>query len=138
MAARTSRSKTKVILNITSFIMHLFINIIFYILVVLLVMKLSTVAYDFSYQIFGDVSVESQPGRDRKVQIKKGESTLDVSKKLELNKLIVNKYSFYLKAKITKKVIMPGTYIINSSMTYDEIFDIIGDLGASEDEETTE
>lgn len=131
-------SKAKVVLNVTSFILHVFINIIFYVLVILLIMKLSTVAYDFSYQIFGDVTVESQPGRERKVQIKKGESTLDISKKLEINKLIVNKYSFYVKAKITKRLIMPGTYMINSSMTYDEIFDVIGDLGASEDDKTTE
>ena len=67
---------------------------------------------------------------------------MDIASKLELNRVIVDKYSFYLKTKLQNKVIMPGTYRVNSSMTYDEILDIITDYSNSEvqdiiiDEET--
>ena len=62
---------------------------------------------------------------------------MDIAGKLELNRVIVDKYSFYFKVKLQNKVIMPGTYIINSSMTYDEILDIITDYSKSviQDEE---
>jgi len=122
----TSRStNAKLGLKITSFIFRLLFNIAFYMMVIFLITKVSTEIYNFSYQIFGQVTVEEEPGRDVEIQIKKGESTMNIASKLKINKIIVNKYSFYVKAKLLNKVIMPGTYTVNTSMTYDEIFDII-------------
>jgi UPF0755 protein len=48
-----------------------------------------------------------------------------------LTHAIKNKYSFYLKAKLEKDVIMPGTYELSSDMTYEEIMSIITDYSAS-------
>lgn len=121
-------ARTKVILKITSFILHLFLNILFYVVVILLVMKLSTAAYDFSYQVFGNVSLDKKPGRTVTIEIKKGESSFNVAEKLDINKVIVNKYSFYLKTKLTGQSIKPGSYEVNSSMNYDEILAVITDL----------
>lgn len=128
-------SISKIILTIINVIIHIFLNILFYTFVIILITKLSVIAYDFSYQIFGNVSVEEAPGRDISIEIKSGESTMNIANKLELNRLIVNKYSFYLRAKITKQVIMPGTYVINTSMDYDQIFSVITDLSESEKKE---
>lgn len=89
------------------------------------ILKLSTEAYEFTYQIYGAVAVEEAPGAYREVAIDKGESTMNIASKLELNKLVKNKYSFYLRAKLSNSIILPGTYTLNSSMTYNEIFDII-------------
>jgi UPF0755 protein len=71
--------------------------------------------------------MDEAPGREIIFQINKGESKMDIAKKLELNQAIKNKYSFYLKTKLQEYVIMPGTYIINSSMTYDEILSVVTD-----------
>lgn len=121
----------KLTLKITSFTLRTLMNIAFYILMAILIMNCSKLAYDFTYQLYGPVTVDEEPGREIILQIKNGESSMDVATKLELQRVIVNKYSFYLKGKLQNKVIMPGTYVINSSMTYDEIFDIITDYSAS-------
>lgn len=131
-------SKSKLIMNITSVILHLLVNFIFYVLIIMVIIKCSKVAYDFSYQLFGNVAVEAEPGTDVTVEIKKGESTYGIAKKLELNRIIVNKYSFYVKAKITKQVIMPGTYVVNTSMNYEQILEVITKRKAVQDETATE
>lgn len=133
-----SKSTSQNTLKILSFIIRLMLNIIFYIAVIYLIARISQLTYNFTYQIFGQVTKEEAPGRDVEIQIKKGESTMNVASKLEFNKLIVNKYSFYVKAKLKKYVIMPGTYTVNTSMTYDEIFTIITVPSAEETEEAAE
>lgn len=122
----TSKPATaKLVLKITSFILRILLNIIFYVVVIMLITSISKRTYEFCYQVFGQVTASEKPGRDIEIQIKKGESTMNVASKLEFNKVIVNKYSFYVKAKLKKYNIMPGTFIVNTSMTYDEIFSII-------------
>lgn len=142
MSVRTTRMK--VILNITNIVLHLFLNILFYVFVIFAITRLSTVAYDFSYQIFGSKTLEQVPGRDITVQIKKGESTRNVASKLELNRVIENQYSFYVKTKLMDYNLLPGTYVVNSSMTYSEILSVITDPGmnlennANEDEKASD
>ncbi|MDF2612194.1 MAG: hypothetical protein K0R92_3668 [Lachnospiraceae bacterium] len=106
-------------------------NIIFYVLVVILIINVSKKAYEFTYQLYGPDTVDAAPGRDIILQIKQGESSMDVASKLELNQAIDNKYSFYFKTKLQNLSIMPGTYEINSSMTYEEILAVITDYSAS-------
>jgi UPF0755 protein len=136
MAAKSSSAKMT--LKISSFILRLLLNIVFYVLAVILIIYCSKAAFKFAYQIYGPVTVDSKPGRDIIVQIKKGDTTMDVASKLELNRAVVNKYSFYFKTKLQGYVVMPGTYSINSSMTYGEILDIITDYSASLIQDETE
>jgi UPF0755 protein len=102
-------------------------NIVFYVLVVIAVIYVSKQAYNFTYQLYGPVAVEKAPGRNVVIQINKGDSTMDIATKLELNRAIVNKYSFVVKVKLQNLAIMAGTYNINTSMTYKEILDTITD-----------
>lgn len=122
----------KITLKITSFILRLLLNITFYILVIILIVNLSKAAFVFAYQLYGPDTVAPE-GKGNRIllQIKEGESTMDVASKLELTHAIKNKYSFYLKAKLEKDVIMPGTYELSSDMTYGEIISIITDYSAS-------
>ena len=64
-------------------------------------------------------------GYTAEVTIGKGESTMEVANMLDAKKIIVNKYSFYLRAKLTKQNILPGTYKVSSDMDYDRIFKVI-------------
>ncbi|MGF7145690.1 UPF0755 protein [Anaerotaenia torta] len=123
----TKSTAVKLTLKVTSFIVRLLLNIIFYILVVVLIVNVSKTAFAFTYQIYGPERVDEAPGRDIIFQIAKGESKMDIAAKLEHNHAIKNKYSFYLKTKFQEYVIIPGTYVINSSMTYDEILAVITD-----------
>lgn len=127
----SSSTSLKVTLKISSFILRLLLNVIFAIVVVIFVIYGSKKAFNFTYQLYGPVRMEEEPGRDIPIKINKGESTMDIASKLELNCVIVDKYSFYVKAKLQDKVIMPGTYRVNSSMTYDDIFDVITDYSKS-------
>lgn len=127
----SSSTSLKLTLKISSFILRLLLNIIFAVTVVIFVIYGSQKAFDFTYQLYGPVTVEQEPGRDIPIQINKGESTMDIASKLELNRVIVDKNSFYFKTKLQNKLIMPGTYRLNSSMTYDEVLDVITDYSKS-------
>ncbi|MDD4112465.1 MAG: endolytic transglycosylase MltG [Herbinix sp.] len=133
----SSSTSVKITLKISSLILRLLLNTIFVILLVVLVIYGSRTAYNFTYQLYGPVTVESEPGRTVPIRINKGESSMDIAGKLEVNRVIVDKYSFYFRAKLQDKVIMPGTYRVNSSMTYNEILDIITDYSNSEVQDST-
>lgn len=119
------RRTGRIVLSIFGVVIHIFLNIIFYMVIVYMVIKASNYAYDFAYQVFGSVSVTQSSGYTAKVTIGKGESTMEVAKILDAKKLIKNKYSFYLRAKLTKQNILPGTYKVSSDMDYDQIFKVI-------------
>lgn len=123
-----SRSQTsKLVLRISSFVIQVLLNILFYVIVVMLIAKYSGVAFDFAYQVFGEVST-AQAGetvKDVTITIQKGESTMSIASKLEMNRVIDNKYSFYLRAKLFQSNIKTGKYMVNASMTYGEILDHI-------------
>lgn len=132
-------STAKLILKITGAILRLFLNILFYVIVVLVIIKAGTYTYNFAYQLFGSVAVEAEPGRDIEFQIMKGESTMVIANKLEVSNLVVDKYSFYVKTKLKEYDIMPGTFILNTSMDYDDILKVITDINNSiATEETVE
>lgn len=134
----TKSTTAKLTFKITSFILRLLLNIIFYIIVVVLIINVSKKAYEFTYQLYGPEAVDVAPGKEIILEINKGESSMDIASKLELNRAIENKYSFYLRTKLSEYVIMPGTYKINSSMTYDEILTVISDYSSSLVQEETE
>ena len=122
----------KLTLKVSSFIARLLLNIVFYILVVMMIINFSKTAYAFTYQLYGPATMDPQgKGKDIVFQIKQGESTMDIASKLELNRAIEDKYSFYLKVKLENSVIMPGTYELASDMTYSEIITVITDYSQS-------
>ena len=137
MASKQADMNTKLAIRIGLASLRFLFNVFFYVVVVMAVVSLSKSAYDFSYQVFGECVRDEAPGRNVGIEIAKGESTMHIASKLEFNKVIVDKNSFYVKAKLEKANILPGTYVVNSSMSYDEILDIITDLSnssTSEDE----
>lgn len=137
-----SRSQTsKLVLRISSFVIQVLLNILFYVIVVMLIAKFSGVAYDFAYQVFGEVAAAEagETVKDVTITIKKGESTMSIASKLEMNRVIENKYSFYLRAKLFQANIKTGKYMVNASMSYGEILDQItnydNNLDKDEDEQ---
>lgn len=118
---------TKTMLNVVKTILSIVLTVIFYLLIVLTIYKLSSVTYDFMYQVFGEVSVQEAPGTDVEFTISEGESTMSVAKRLEYAKLVVNQYSFLIRTKLDTSGggIMPGTYELNTSMSYGEILSVI-------------
>ena len=119
---------TKAVLDIFGFLLGMILNIVFYAAVAFAIYFVSARVYEYSYQVFGDRVCEAAPGRDVQIHIDEGESTMDIANKLYMNKVVVNKYTFYLKVRLFEKDIMQGTFLLNTSMTYDEVLSVITDL----------
>jgi len=117
--------KTKIAIDVVGFILHLLLNIIFYAVVIFAIYKVGTTAKEFCYQVFGAYTMDAEPGINAEITIKDGASTMEVASALEMNRLIPNRYSFYLKVQLMRYKILAGTYILNTSMTYDEILEQI-------------
>lgn len=135
--AKKEKEGSRRFLNVTLFLLYILLNVIFYVVVVMVAKKLCTSAYDYGYQIFGNVSVTEAPGNDVQIQILEGESSMEIAKKLEANLLVTNRYTFYIRTKLTigkENPILPGTYKLNTSMCYDEILSIITDPAKNEEQ----
>ena len=123
VSKNTKRTMKKI-----SGMIQIILNVLFYVVALIIIMRFSTVAYELSYQVFGNVTVESSPGTDKVVTIQPGDSTVKVATMLEEEGLIVNKYSFMIRAKISvdsRHPIIPGSYKLNTSMPYETILERI-------------
>lgn len=122
--SRSTRSALKAI----GIVIGTLINILFYVAVIILLVRAARMTYTFAYQVFGNVTVAEAPGSLETIEIKEGEGTRAVANDLADKGLIINADSFYVRAKLTtsaKRPILPGTYTLNTSMTYDEILTIL-------------
>lgn len=126
-SGRANNESAAIALSAVSFVLNTALTVVFYVIVVIAIAKASRAMYDFGYQIYGNVSVDAAPGRTINIVIEEGETTMNVAGKLELNKVIENKYSFFIRTKLSGKDIYPGTYQVNTSMNYEQILDIIAD-----------
>lgn len=129
MAKKRGKSTSGLVLKLTGSMLQIFLNIIFYSVLIIAVARFSVEAYTIGYQIFGSVAVDEEPGHEVELEITEDESLLNLAKRLEVSKLIENKYSFYLKAKLNNRVIIPGKYTLYSSMNYDEILEAVTAAG---------
>ena len=116
---------TKIVIDVIGFILHLLLNVIFYAVVIFVIYKVGITAKDFCYQVFGAYTMDAEPGINAEITINDGASTMEVAAALEMNRLIPNRYSVYLKVQLMGYKILAGTYILNTSMTYDEILEQI-------------
>lgn len=123
--ASKPNTNSNIVLKAARTILHILINVLFYLLVIYLVSNAGKWLYDTSYQIFGNQGVTQGEGIDVYIKVDKGESTMNVARKLEQNKVIDNPYSFYIHAKLKEYPIMPGTFTLNTSMDYEEIFAVL-------------
>lgn len=104
---------------------------------VLMISKVGKYAFDFGYRIFTEEPMSSAPGRDVAVTIVQGDSLKEVCQMLE-EKGLVRDYKLTM---IQKKVsvydgdIEPGFYTLNTSMTADEMFEVIAGKKTEDGEE---
>lgn len=131
--ARKEEKLRKGLKNSSGFVFGLFVNI----LIVFLIVKLFTYAFNFAYGVFG--SVAYHPGSQQYiiVDIPADASIMEIGEALQDAEIIEDKYVFYAKVKVkgygTK--ITSGQYHLSASMTYDEILQIICNIGTSDDDE---
>lgn len=107
------------------------VNISFSVLVVVLVIfvlfKAGEYAYDFGYRVYTEKPMQSAPGQDIVVEVEQGMSASDLGKMLEEKKLVRDDKLFAVQLKISahSKDIKPGIYTLNTSMTSEEMMEIM-------------
>lgn len=85
-------------------------------------------AYRFCYEIFGPIVVEEAPGQDIKFIVNSEDKMWDVAQNLESEGIIINKYSFFIRMRLMDSgslKIQTGNYMLNTSMDYETIIDIL-------------
>ena len=82
---KNRKKQTPLSLELAELSMHLFLTVFFYLAVIVIVSKLANNAYQFTYPIFGDVSVEDSPGKDVTIQISESDDLRTIAHNLEAN-----------------------------------------------------
>lgn len=80
-------------------------------------------AYDIGYSVFNQSPVDHQK-REISVTIPEGSKDKEIAARLYNNGLAQSKIVIYLQLRLSKysKKILPGDYVLNTSMTPDEMF----------------
>lgn len=110
------------------------VKIVIAVVIVFYVYKASAVAYDYGYRIFAEGPVSEAPGFDVTIAITSDKDVRDIGELLESRGLIRDGKLFVLQELLSKYhgKIKEGAYTLNTSMTVDEMLEIM----AGEAEET--
>ena len=131
--ARLDEAVRKGFKHTSGFMLSLLINIV----IVYVIIKLFSYSFNFAYSVFGDVAKDPIGKEYVVIEIPADSSTLQIGKALQDNGIIDDKYVFFAKVRIKKLggSIKAGKYGLSSSMTYDEIINLICDIHEDEDTE---
>ena len=123
----------KVMLSAGLFILRLSLII----LVVIGIFRLGEYSYYFGYSLISDTSVDAPPGKDISMNLR-SDMTVKVAKLLERKGLIKDDTIFQIQLKLNdfEDKLMPGSYVLNTSMTAKEIMNVLS--GEEEEEEDEE
>ena len=103
------------------------VKIIVAVVVVMFVYKYAFVAYDYGYRIFGEKPITSGEGRDITVVISDGDGAKEIGEVLESKGLIRDAKLFVIQEKLSNYSgkIPSGEYVLNTSMTAEEMIEVM-------------
>lgn len=104
--------------------------------IIMYIFRAATAAYDYGYRVFTEPPLTFGEGRIISVYIKDGESSLDVGKMLEEKGLIRDGRLFMIQELLSENhgKIQPGVYDLNTSMTPQEMLDVIAQEPETDEE----
>lgn len=112
----------------SSIIAGAFFRFALYLCVVVCIIYIGKSAYDFGYEIFNQETMDNEEnGRDVTIVIKEGDSPYQIGKTLKKKGLIGDPKIFVAQEMLSsyKGKLQMGTYILNTSMTPDEMMEIM-------------
>ena len=130
-------------MSVSKIVMRL-VRISFTVLVFLVIIygmyQLGLRSYDYGYRIFTEPAVTKGEGRERLVQVRPSMSDADIGSLLEEKGLIRDKWLFVIQLKLSdySKKLVPGRYLLNSSMTSQEMMKIMSGEESGEPEQEKE
>lgn len=120
-----------------------FIKIAFSIMVALIILygtvSVAVVAYDFGYRVFTEAPMDEDAGKRVRVTIEPGMSGKEIGEVLVEKGLIrdANLFVLQMKLSIYDGKLLPGEYILNTSMTAKEMMAVMATSSAVESTEST-
>ena len=126
------KNTSRVVIRITGSVISLLILV----LVVLGLIRAGQWAYGFGYRVYTEDAMESAPGTDKTVTVTADMSAKNVGRQLEEKGLIRDGNLFVVQLKLSSYsgAIKAGTYTLNTSMTAEEMMQI---MAAEEDTESS-
>ncbi len=117
---------TKEINKVTGTVISVAWKLIVIALVIMILFEGITKGYQFGYSIFYDTAAADPPGIDMRVTIGEDETLTDIASALEEGGLIKDKYIFLIQSifyeyGVRGNDIIPGTYLLNNSMSGKDI-----------------
>ena len=112
------------------------VNVIIYILIAVVAVRLVTYAYQFSYDVFSDQAVAEDSDEQVTVEITEGMTAKDIGELLESKGLVKSArvFEYHTKFSQYKDQIQPGTYELSPSMTMDDMLRVICNVQDSEED----
>lgn len=104
------------------------IRTLLYVVAAMAILRGATWSYSFGYAIFSNQTMAKEgQGRDVYVTVEDGESVKEVAKTLKKERLIKDIRVFEVQEKLSKykDKIQPGTYILNTEQTAEEMLAIL-------------
>ena len=117
-------------------VLGVLLKVLVAIVVIVVVYKGAITAYDYGYRIFQEPPMTESPGVDIQVDITMGKSALQIGEVLKENGLIRDAYLFYIQNRLShyKDELKAGSYVLNTSMTMEEMMEIMSADPAGEQE----
>ena len=126
-------SASKVVMRLVS----ISFTVLLFLMVVYWLYQLGLRSYSYGYRIFAEPPVTAGEGSDKLVQIKNSMSDSDIAKLLEGKGLIRDQWLFVLQLKLSgySGKLISGYYTLNTSMTADEMMQIMSQETAEDTEQ---
>lgn len=102
-------------------------KIVLAIIIVMLVYKWSLQAYDYGQRVFNEPPMSAGSGRAITVVVNEGDTAKEIGVMLEKKGLIRDAMLFRIQEMLSayKEELLPGTYELNTSMTTEEMMEIM-------------
>ena len=117
--------------KVISTILGLGVNIIIYVVAIFILFRAGALAYEFSYEVFGEPVVSEYADEEIRIEIKDGDGSKTVAKKLKDAGAINSEWAFILKSRLSKANLMPGVYVVKASMSADDMIELMEDADNS-------
>ena len=93
-------------------------------------------AYNFGYRVFADIPAALSPGRDIEVTITESMDSKKIAEDFQEAGLVLDWKLFWTQIQFSeyKDSIKPGVYVLNKSMSAEEMLEIIGENSETEEE----
>ena len=82
-------------------------------------------AYQFGYSIFAESTTEAEPGKEISIRVYEDTTFREIGSTLQDYGIIEDKNVFVVQAKLYETELLPGTYVISSTMTVEDILTML-------------